>query len=73
MTLTLKLPFAFAYRQFCLDLLNERTAGLIERFRQFENRGERGLLLAKFEDAHIGAAQVGFKAELFLRQAGRLA
>ena len=67
------LPLALGNRQFGLDHPDERTTGLIKRLRQFEDRGERRLLLAQFEDAHISASQVGLKAKFFLRQACLLA
>ena len=64
------LPLALGRRQFCLDHPDERAAGLVEGLGQFEDRGERWLLLTQFEDAHVGAAQVGLKAKPLLRQTG---
>ncbi len=69
-TASARLPLALGRRQFSLDHRDKRAAGLIECVRQFEDCGERGLLLTQFEDAHVGATQVGLKAKPFLRQTG---
>lgn len=63
-----RLPLALGRRQFSLDHRDERAASLIERLRQFEDRGERRLLLTQFEDAHVRTPQVGLKAKPLLRQ-----
>jgi hypothetical protein len=63
------LPLALGRRQLCLDHSDQGTAGLVESLRQFEDRGERGLLLAQFEDAHVCAPKISLKAKFLLRQA----
>lgn len=69
-TISARLPLALGRRQFNFDHRDKRAASLIERLCQFEDRGERWLLLTKLKDAHVRAAQVRFKAERFLRQTG---
>lgn len=52
------LPLALGRRQFCLDHRDQRAASLVKGLGQFEDRSERGLLMAKFKDAHISSAKV---------------
>jgi hypothetical protein len=59
--------------QFGLDHPHQDATGLVEGSGQLEDSAERGLLLAEFEDADVGAAQVGLKAKRFLRHPGLLA
>ena len=67
------LPLTLGCSQLSLDHRDECATGVIECLGQFEDRGERRLLLAQLQNAHVGAAQVGLEAELFLRQARLLA
>lgn len=64
------LPLALGRRQFCLDHRDQRAASLVKGLGQFEDRSERGLLMAKFKDAHISSAKVSLEAKLLLRQTG---
>jgi hypothetical protein len=67
------LSLALGHSHFGFNHSNECAAGLVECLGQLEDCGERWSLLAKLKDADIGAAQVGIKAKLFLRQPGFLA
>lgn len=69
-TTNASLSLALGRRQFGLDHSDQGAAGLVESLRQLEDCGERRLLLAQFEDAHVGTSQIGFKAKFFLRQTG---
>ncbi len=46
---------------------------LLQRRSQFQDRGERWLLLAEFEDADVGSPQISLETKLLLREAGFLA
>ncbi len=51
------------------DLLHECGRSAVEGFCQLEDGCEAGLLLAEFEDADVGASQVGLEPQLFLGKA----
>lgn len=68
------LPFAFGgASQLSLNHSNNGATGVVERLGQFEDRTERRLLLAEFEDADVSAAQFCLKTKRLLRQACLLA
>lgn len=68
------LPFALGgASQLSLNHSNKGAAGVVERLSQFEDRTKRRLLLAEFENADVGTAQVCLKAKRLLRQASLLA
>ena len=66
MTRNAALPLAFgAAGKFGLDHPDQDATGLVEGSGQLENGAERWLLLAEFEDADVGTAQIGLKANLY--------
>lgn len=55
------------FPQLYLNLLDDFGSRVAERRGEFEDRGKRGLLVSKFQNADIGSPQVGLQAELLLR------